>query len=222
MAEGQFFTACRYSETGERLFTGRCAHLGEFLTEIEFMRNDIGHWPKLGKLEPIFVRPASETEVSRVRQIAYRCSGVMTAAGVPDFSYAAVIWPPHDETTAVADYTERLSLLRDLHCDDDAADHEFNRVCRQVFGSTLDDIQVPDEEWDQWRLDSEAWSIARCRAAGYDLTLTSAMEVTDSEDFRLMVRAMAENLLRTKEPANVVEFAVESRPVDTDSVCGRL
>lgn len=116
-----------------------------------------------------------------MRQIAYGCPGVTTATGVPDFNYAAVIWPHGDEVISVANHTEGLALLRDLHCDHDAANEEFDEVCLRVFGGTLD-----------------------------DLTLTSAMEMTDSDVFRLLVRAKTEHHL--KRASSTVAFAVESRP----------
>ena len=212
MAEGQFFTACRGSDRGARLYTARSANLAAFLSVLDRLRNDIGHWPHLGELEPVFTRQATEPEASRVRQVAYRCSGVITAPGEPDYSYAGVFWEPTEAAVHLSDYTERLAELRDLRCDDRAADEEFDRVAWAVFGGALDDIDVSDDAWEPWRAASdETWSVQKCWAAGYDLTLTGDILIADADDFRLLARAMADGFLKPKGGSD--RFAVESRPL---------
>ena len=123
-----------------------------------------------------------------------------------------MFWEPTEAAVHLSDYTERLAELRDLRCDDSAADEEFDRVARLVFGGSLDDIDVSDDAWEAWRVASdETWSVQKCRAAGYDLTLTGDILIADADDFRLLIRASAEGLLRHKGGAD--RFAVESRPL---------
>lgn len=210
MAEGQFFTACRRSDSGARMYTARSANLAEFLSDLDHLRNDIGHRQHLPKREPVFTRQATEPEASRARHVAYRRSGVLTAPGQLDYSYAG-FWDPTEAAEHLSDYTERLAERRDLRCDDSAADEEFDRVARAVCGGAPDDIDVSDDAWEAWRAASdEAWSVQKCRAAGYDRTLTGDMLIADADDFRRLVRAMADGLLKK---GGSDRFAVESRPL---------
>jgi hypothetical protein len=43
----------------------------------------------------------------------------------------------------IADYTEKLDGLNNFGCDVDAK-REFDRICCQLFGATLDDISADD------------------------------------------------------------------------------
>lgn len=122
----------------------------------------------------------------------------MTAAGEPDFSYAVVFWKDEDHSMIkIADHTDRLSVLRLVRQDDDAADAEFDHVCLKIFGVAWDDIDLDDDAFEQW-MDwepSAGQAMAFCKQHGYDISVDGRVPVVDFELFYAMVRAKAEGLL---------------------------
>lgn len=97
----------------------------------------------------------------------------------------------------IADHTDRLSVLRLVRQDDNAADAEFDQVCLRIFGVAWDDIALDDdafEEWMDWD-PSERQAIAFCKEHGYDISVDGRVPVVDYELFYAMVKAKVEGLL---------------------------
>jgi len=98
----------------------------------------------------------------------------------------------------IADYTERLDRLVNFGLGE-AAEDEFDRICEQLFGATVDDLTDADYE----RLtDFEGdltgkINIGYCRSLGYDLIIRDRVPVPDWREFAIMIVAQNEGLLPT-------------------------
>jgi hypothetical protein len=122
----------------------------------------------------------------------------------------------------IADYTEKLDRLNNFGRDDDAQ-REFDRICEQLFGATLDDITDEDyARFDRFEGDlSKKLNIPYCRSLGYDLIIRDRVRVLEWEDFAVMIIAKDEGLLpKTPEErakrrleAEAAEFLDGERPV---------
>lgn len=95
----------------------------------------------------------------------------------------------------ITDYTQKLDRLNAMEGSEDDIDAEFERVCEELFGATLDDISDDEfERINQVFMTQDEW-VKYCRSQGYDLTYNGYAPVPHWESFALMVMARAEGLL---------------------------
>jgi hypothetical protein len=96
----------------------------------------------------------------------------------------------------IADYTEKYDHLKNFRRDDEAED-EFDQICEQIFGATIDDIN--DEDYERlfgFHGDlSEKLTIDYSRSLGYDLLIRDRVRVSDWKSFAAMIVAQNEGLL---------------------------
>jgi hypothetical protein len=94
----------------------------------------------------------------------------------------------------IVDFCDELHRLN--HLDKwDEGDCEFDRICRDVFGFTIEEIPTEQLNALDQELCMQAEALRVARQAGFDLTLNGFAPIPDWEDFWTCVRAKVRGLV---------------------------
>lgn len=108
----------------------------------------------------------------------------------------------------LAEHTERLDRLMAMNEDDPEIDHEFDRICRVLFGVTEEDISDENYEAIYWTVRGAAQAIKACRRFGYDPMIAANVPVKSVEWFAVLIIAIHTGKVET-DPEKLVELRLE-------------